>query len=277
MEEVYFDLESPQGSVYATAQHPEFSGTVNIESECKNTLIESILFEEPYKIVMEIEDDKRFRNNGFESDEQPPPNNFPHNFKDSIDDSQQFEDIKLEETLKEMISQINIESYQHVLLDPIMHINQIENFNPSYPSNLSEKIDSFSDDQPDEYELKDEMDENKEIYENYEEKEIIKDNILMKSAKLIKSGIFGISNYYVYEILSYLNNKRFLVHRRYKDFEWLYEILKENFKGLCIPPLPCKTFKWLQDPSEAELRRSKLESVLILLLNHSTLRKSQQF
>ena len=273
MEEVYFDIESPQESVYITAKHPGSDVTVGFEPEFNNPNSESIIFEEPYKILMEIEDQKRFGYSGSWSDEQPPPNIYPNNFQDSFEESKQFEDIKLEETLKEMICQINSESSQQLTFDPITK-NQIANFDSNYSSKLSEHTDSLSDDQLDEFELKDEIDENTG---RVKETETIKDNILIKSTKLIKSGIFGIRNYYIYEILSYINNERFLVHRRYKDFEWLYCNLKENFKGLSIPPLPCKTFKWLQDQSEAELRRTRLETVLNILLNHSTLKRSQQF
>ena len=270
MEEVYFDLDSPQGSVYATALHPEFNRAVSVESDCKNTLSESIVFEEPSKITIENENFSGFRYQGFDSDEQPPPNILIHHLQDSTTESKQFEDIKLEETYKEIESPKNKDSKPQPKADLAMPQSHIENFNPSNSSNLSNHSDSLSDDQLDDFELQD------KIQEQIKEKEMIKDSVLIKSTKLIKSGMFGINNYFVYEIVSYLNSEKFQVLRRFKDFEWLYDNLKENFKGLCIPPLPCKTFKWLQDASEAEMRRIKLEKVLNILLNHSTLKKSQQ-
>ena len=268
MEEVYFDIDSPQGSVYATALHPEFNRTVSVESDCKNTLSESIVFEEPSKIMTENENLSGCRYAGFDSDEQPPPNILIHHLQDSTTESKQFEDIKLEETLKEMELPISKDPKPQSKTDKNLPGSHIENLTPPNSSNLSEHSFSLSDDQLDDFELKDKN--------NEQVKDTIKDNVLIKSTKLIKSGMFGINNYYVYEIVSYLNGEKFQTLRRFKDFEWLYDNLKENFKGLCIPPLPCKTFKWLQDASEAELRRTKLEKVLNILLNHSTLKKSQQ-
>jgi hypothetical protein len=236
MEEVFIDLDSPHNSIYLTACNPEFVRTVSLESEGKN-INESLVFEEPFKNLQVNEKPDCFNYQGFDSDEQPLPNIILSKLQESATESKYFEDVKLEETSKDIFQL------------PVHEIEEkIEN-----PKPLIE-----------------------EVIEDPELEVKSKESIYIKSTKLVKSGMFGINNYYTYEIVSFMKNERFHVFRRFKDFEWLYQNLKDNYKGLSIPPLPGKTLKFLQDASEAEIRRLKLEKVLSILLKHSTLKKSQQ-
>jgi PX domain len=101
-------------------------------------------------------------------------------------------------------------------------------------------------------------------------------SIIIKNFKLVHEGFLGTSSYFIYEIESNINNKYYKVTRRYKDFDWLYHSLKENYKGMSVPPLPPKTLSVLQDKKTAELRKAQLEKCLEILLKHSTLKNSKQ-
>ncbi|OMJ92293.1 hypothetical protein SteCoe_4952 [Stentor coeruleus] len=115
-----------------------------------------------------------------------------------------------------------------------------------------------------------------QLIEEDEKKVIDKDKVLIKKAKMVYEGIFGSNSYFVYEIHTWIDEKNYKVNRRYKDFEWLYKVLKENYKGMSVPPLPKKTLPFMQDSRTAEIRKNKLEKCLEILLRHSTLKKSKQ-
>lgn len=247
MEEVSIDCSSAENSVYVTAMPSEFVRAISLDDESKEHSSESVIFED-----VDQEDLPSPRNQDFrlssEFPEQPPPEFMSKNlvlqedYLTSTAREKHFEDIQLEETLKCPIKPIIIEE--------------------------EKKSESFETEEKDDISLL-----------NIKEKDLqikVKDSSMIKSTKLVKSGLFGINNYYIYEIVSNIKDQKFVVFRRFRDFEWLYSTLKESFKGLSIPPLPNKTIKLLQDASEAEIRRIQLEKVLSILQTHSTLKKSQQ-
>lgn len=247
MEEVVLDSSCVENSIYVTAMPNEFTKAISLDDdEIKDHSSESVIFEEVQEDLPSPQNqDLRFSN---EFPEQPPPefmsNNYilQEDYLTSTAREKHFEDIQLEETLKFPIKPTYTEEEKK-------------------PENLEteEKHDiSFLSTKEKDPQIK------------------VKDSIMIKSTKLVKSGLFGINNYYIYEIVSNIKDQKFVVFRRFRDFEWLNSTLKESFKGLSIPPLPNKTIKFLQDASEAEIRRIQLEKILTILQTHSTLKKSQQ-
>lgn len=115
-----------------------------------------------------------------------------------------------------------------------------------------------------------------QIIEENEKKDVDKDKVSITKAKMIYEGIFGSNSYFVYEIHTWIDMENYKVNRRFKDFEWLYRVLKENYKGMSVPPLPAKTLPFMQDSRTAEIRKNQLEKCLEILLRHSTLKKSKQ-
>ena len=99
--------------------------------------------------------------------------------------------------------------------------------------------------------------------------------VSINNVKLIQAGFLGVNSYYIYEIYSEFLNKKYKVNRRFKDFEWLHHSLKQDYKGMSIPPLPPKTNPLLQDRKTRENRRVQLEKSLEILLKHSSLKDSK--
>ena len=62
--------------------------------------------------------------------------------------------------------------------------------------------------------------------------------------------------------------------RRFSDFEWLIEKLKENenYKGLIIPPLPEKKYFGNLSGEFIEKRRDELETFLRVIATHNILK-----
>lgn len=63
----------------------------------------------------------------------------------------------------------------------------------------------------------------------------------------------------------------FSVYRRYRDFEWLYQILTLRFPACIIPPIPPKNSlsNWYADESEqVQSRRMGLERFLDKVMKH---------
>ncbi|OMJ76628.1 hypothetical protein SteCoe_23971 [Stentor coeruleus] len=113
-----------------------------------------------------------------------------------------------------------------------------------------------------------------QIIEEDEKKD--EDKVLITKAKMVYEGIFGSNSYFVYEIHTWIDEENYKVNRRYRDFEWLYKVLKENYKGMSVPPLPSKTLPFMQDSRTADIRKNQLEKCLQILLRHGTLKKSKQ-
>ena len=107
-------------------------------------------------------------------------------------------------------------------------------------------------------------------------KETDQKKVFIKKGKYIQEGLFGVSSYYIYEITSFLDKNECKVNRRYKDFEWLHSSLKENYKGMSIPPLPSKQISLFRNGKLDEKRRSQLEKCLTILLKHYILKNSKQ-
>ena len=61
------------------------------------------------------------------------------------------------------------------------------------------------------------------------------------------------------------------MYRRYKDFEWLFQILKCRFPACIIPPIPPKNalVNWYNDESEQIVKRKQgLHRFLIKVTKH---------
>ena len=108
------------------------------------------------------------------------------------------------------------------------------------------------------------------------EKIIEQNSVSVKNGKFIHEGLLGMSSYYIYEIITVLQGEEFKANRRYKDFQWLYTTLKENYKGMSVPPLPPKRLSPFQDHLSNEQRRNQLEKCLEILLKHFALKNSKQ-
>ena len=77
------------------------------------------------------------------------------------------------------------------------------------------------------------------------EKTIINDKnikVTLRNPKPIETGFFS-SNYIIYEVYTEITNDlNWNVHRRYSDFIWLRQTLRNYFPRLFIPPIPGKKF-----------------------------------
>jgi len=62
--------------------------------------------------------------------------------------------------------------------------------------------------------------------------------------------------------------------RRYSDFDWLHDILRQEFPSTMIPPLPEKAFINRFSPEFLELRRKGLDRFMARVVNHPLLQKS---
>lgn len=61
--------------------------------------------------------------------------------------------------------------------------------------------------------------------------------IFIQNPELVDSGVFS-SNYIIYEVIT--EPLKYIVRRRYSDFEKLREMLLKYYPGITIPPLPSK-------------------------------------
>ena len=264
MEEVVIDGFSPENSVYMTAMQPEFCRAISLDSDSKGQSSESVVFED-HKVFGGSSSPKSQDFQLYDFPEQPPPEMIPetttiiNDYLTSTAQGKHFEDILLEETIKDPIRPLIIKQEEK-----------------EKEKGGKEKEEEEEEERKIEVPV---FGDNLLIIESDPKgvpEDKVKDSVIIKSTKLVKSGLFGIGNYYVYEIVSLLKNEKFVVFRRFKDFEWLYETLKGCYRGLSIPPLPNKTLKLMQDASEAEIRKIQLEKILNMILKHSTLKKSQQ-
>ena len=75
------------------------------------------------------------------------------------------------------------------------------------------------------------------------EKTIINDKnikVTLRNLKPIETGFFS-SNYIIFEVYTEITNDlNWNVHRRYSDFIWLRQTLRNYFPRLFIPPIPGK-------------------------------------
>ena len=63
----------------------------------------------------------------------------------------------------------------------------------------------------------------------------------------------------------------FSVYRRFRDFEWLYQIIQLKYPACIIPPIPPKNAlgNWYADESEqVQTRKAGLERFLSKVMNH---------
>lgn len=114
-----------------------------------------------------------------------------------------------------------------------------------------------------------------EHFEETIEKSKDQNGVSVKKAKLVQSGLMGLTSYYIYEVTTTVNERLYKVTRRFKDFEWLYKVLKDNYKGMSVPPLPSKNHIFHKSNS-SETRRNQLEKVLEILLKHYIIKNSKQ-
>lgn len=85
------------------------------------------------------------------------------------------------------------------------------------------------------------------------------------------------STYKLYEIFSEKQGQRMEVQRRYRDFEWLHDILVTSFYGLVLPRLPEKNIKTtlgFEDMTYQAERMRLLERYLNILLRKQLVCKS---
>lgn len=87
----------------------------------------------------------------------------------------------------------------------------------------------------------------------------------------------GLKSYYVYAIITNIKEQRFKVNRRFRDLEWLNDILRDRYKGFSIPPLPEKTIFHNSDAKFLEIRRKEIEQYLEMLARHPVLKESLPF
>ncbi|KAM3130282.1 hypothetical protein pb186bvf_017578 [Paramecium bursaria] len=83
-----------------------------------------------------------------------------------------------------------------------------------------------------------------------------------------------------YEIESSSNDKAVSVNRQYSDFEWLHEVLLENFPGIIVPSIPPRNllakFNITSYTGQIRAQRQKgLEEFLRKVLQHNQLKDSE--
>lgn len=66
----------------------------------------------------------------------------------------------------------------------------------------------------------------------------------------------------------------FTVRRRYSDFQWLRELLKNRYPGICVPPLPAKNMNTFSNTSKdfIEIRRVGLQLFVTALVSNAYFR-----
>ena len=101
--------------------------------------------------------------------------------------------------------------------------------------------------------------------------------ITVTNPKLNKSGWFGASSYYTYQINSTIESVSYNVSRRFSDLDWLFQVLQENYKGFIIPSLPSKKYINNTDPQFIEQRQQSMEVFLNTLKSHEILGLSLEF
>ncbi|CAG9332159.1 unnamed protein product [Blepharisma stoltei] len=101
--------------------------------------------------------------------------------------------------------------------------------------------------------------------------------IEVNRASLVSDGWMGYKSYHVYTIFTRINEESFRVNRRFRDLEWLNDILRERYKGFSIPPLPDKSFLFKNNNKFLEQRRKEIEQYLVLLSRHPILKESPPF
>lgn len=93
----------------------------------------------------------------------------------------------------------------------------------------------------------------------------------------------GMGAYIAYKLhvktsLAQYHKQEFTVERRYNDFYWLHDNLKEHFKGYIVPPMPDKTIIQNRfDTQFIEMRRRELGKFLKRIAEHSALSTSETF
>ncbi|CDW76629.1 sorting nexin 1 [Stylonychia lemnae] len=96
-------------------------------------------------------------------------------------------------------------------------------------------------------------------------------SVSVNGPKWSKEG--GVGQYRLYKIETKTNQQVefFSVYRRFRDFEWLYQILQLKFPACIIPPIPPKNAfgNWYADESEqVQIRKAGLERFLTKVMNH---------
>jgi len=85
----------------------------------------------------------------------------------------------------------------------------------------------------------------------------------------------GMNAYVTYVVFTKnTDNTNASIARRYSDFSWLHEMLKNDFRNTLIPPLPEKAIFDRFSPEFVEYRRKELERFLKRVLSHPHLSKS---
>lgn len=72
--------------------------------------------------------------------------------------------------------------------------------------------------------------------------------------------------------------ENFSVYRRFRDFEWIYQILQLKYPACIIPPIPPKNAlgNWYADESEqVQTRKAGLERFLSKVMNHRIMCESE--
>lgn len=105
-------------------------------------------------------------------------------------------------------------------------------------------------------------------------------SLMMTVGEYTKHGE-GMGSFVSYKVnvktnLVQYHKSEFTTDRRYNDFVWLFDKMKESFKGYIIPPLPDKTIIQNRfDPQFIEARRRELGKFLTRLADHPVLAASE--
>jgi sorting nexin-1/2 len=95
----------------------------------------------------------------------------------------------------------------------------------------------------------------------------------------------GVGSYTTYKVCARVDlsvmkefkRDRAEVRRRYRDFEWLHTVLKEEHPSSVIPPLPSKAFINKFAPQFIEQRRKHLYKFLHRVAGHPVLARTEEF
>jgi len=119
----------------------------------------------------------------------------------------------------------------------------------------------------------------KQIEEEHSSRYISERNneIVVNTPVLVESGWFGSSSYHLYTIVSRLESSVFTVQRRFRDLDWMHNLLLQTYKGYNIPPLPQKKVFYKTDPKFIEERRLVMEKYLNILCAHPVILNSKIF
>lgn len=100
----------------------------------------------------------------------------------------------------------------------------------------------------------------------------------------ISDGYFGMKSYTQFKIVTVPHNipllesnQKYVVWRRFSDFEWLHSYLtqQDEYQGLVLPTLPEKSYLSRNDESFVESRRIDLTNFLSSLATHKTIKNSR--